>query len=84
MDDSPADAAEVMTEQRALAQLPVVLALFFEYAATLGLTVVRYTAPVGARSDYADRWGGDFMPSLSRYDGLLAVRLTPLGRLCIG
>ncbi|WP_113716585.1 hypothetical protein [Arthrobacter dokdonensis] len=61
-----------------------VLALFFEYAATLGLIDVRYTSPVGARGDYADRWGGDFLPSLSRYDGLLAVRLTPLGRLCTG
>ncbi len=69
MDDSPADAAEVMTEQRALAQLPVVLALFFEYAATLGLIDVRYTSPVGARSDYADRWGGDFMPSLADMTG---------------
>lgn len=61
-----------------------VLALFFEYAATLGLIDVRYTDPEGARSDYADRWGGDFLPFLSRYDGLLAMRLTPLGKLCIG
>lgn len=61
-----------------------VLALFFEYAATLGLIDVRYSSPVGARSDYEDRWGGDSLPFLSRYDGLLAVRLTPLGKLCVG
>ena len=60
-----------------------VLALFFEYAATLGLIDVRYTSPVGARSDFSDRWGGDLLPFLSRYDGLLAMRLTPLGELCI-
>jgi hypothetical protein len=60
-----------------------VLALFFEYAATLGLIDVRITSPEGARSDYDDRWGADMLPFLSRYDGLLAVRLTPLGKLCI-
>ncbi len=60
-----------------------VLVLFFEYAATLGLVDVRYVAPEGARSDYADRWGGDELDRLSRYDGLQELRLTRLGSLCL-
>ncbi len=60
-----------------------VLALLFEYAATLGLIDIRYTEPEGARSDFREHWGGDWLPFLSRYDGLLAVRLNPLGKYCL-
>jgi hypothetical protein len=60
------------------------LAVLFEYAATLGLIDVRYTDPVGARTDYRDNWGADYHDYLSRYDGLLAVRLNPLGAYALG
>jgi len=55
------------------------LAVLFEYAATLGLIDVLYADPDGARGDFRDNWGTDDLPYLSRYDGLRAVRLNPLG-----
>lgn len=60
------------------------LALLFEYAATLGLIDIEYTDPVGARTDYHDNWGADDLDYLSRYDGLLAIRLNPLGAYALG
>jgi hypothetical protein len=61
------------------------LAVVFEYAATLGLLDVGYTDPddarVGDLPDYMDYY---FQGPLSRYDGLLAVRLTPLGSYALG
>src|SRR4051794_16422499 len=45
-----------------------VLAVLFEYAATLGLLDVDYVAPAGARNDYHQQWGADDLPALSRYD----------------
>jgi len=56
-----------------------VLCLLFEYAATLGLIDVAYTGPRGARDDYRGLWGADRYDSLSRYDGLAAVRVNELG-----
>jgi hypothetical protein len=61
-----------------------VLAFLFEYAATLGLLDVAYVSPVGARNDFGDRWGTDEYSCLSRYDGLLFVRINPLGAWCLG
>ena len=55
------------------------LAVLFEYAATLGLLDVDYVLPAQARDDFRHMWGADWIDGLSRYDGLLAVRLTPLG-----
>ena len=60
------------------------LAVLFEYAATLGLLDVEYVRPEGARDDYHQQWSGDDLDALSRYDGLLAVRLTDLGRYASG
>ncbi|WP_432836750.1 helicase-associated domain-containing protein [Dactylosporangium sp. CA-092794] len=60
------------------------LAVLFEYAATLGLVDVEYTDPAGARTDYHANWGADYLDYLSRYDGLLAVRLNPLGAYALG
>ena len=60
------------------------LAVLFEYAATLGLIDIRFTDPSGARTDYHDNWGADDLERLSRYDGLLAVRLNPLGAYVLG
>lgn len=60
------------------------LAVLFEYAATLGLVDVRYINPVGARDDYRNLWGADWTETISRYDGLTAVRLNPLGAFALG
>lgn len=59
------------------------LCLLFEYAATLGLIDVAYTQPHHTRPDYGDIWGTDDLEFLSRYDGLLYFRLTPLGAYCL-
>jgi len=55
------------------------LCVLFEYAATVGLIDVAYTDPRGARDDYRVLWGADQLSCLSRYDGLLAVRVNELG-----
>ncbi len=55
------------------------LCVLFEYAATLGVIDVAYTDPAGARDDYRGLWGADRRSRLSRYDGLLAVRVNELG-----
>lgn len=60
-----------------------VLCLLFEYAATLGMVDVAYISPREARSDYCNNWGTDDLEFLSRYDGLLYFRLTPLGAYCL-
>ena len=60
------------------------LAVLFEYAATLGLLDVDYVLPAHARDDFRHIWGADWIDALSRYDGLLAVRLTPLGAYAAG
>lgn len=60
------------------------LAVLFEYAGTLGLVDLDYTDPVGARDDFRGNWGTDDLDYLSRYDGLLAVRLNPLGAYALG
>jgi hypothetical protein len=61
-----------------------ILAFLFEYAATLGLVDVAYIAPEGARRDFRDRWGTDDLCALSRYDGLMYLRLNALGAWCLG
>jgi Helicase conserved C-terminal domain len=60
------------------------LAVLFEYAGTLGLIDLDYIHPNGARDDFRDNWGGDFLDALSRYDGLQAIRLNPLGAYALG
>jgi hypothetical protein len=55
------------------------LCVLFEYAATAGLIDVAYADPRGARDDYRALWGADQYAYLSRYDGLLAVRVNELG-----
>ena len=58
--------------------------VLFEYAATLGLLDVAYVSPYDAPSDgWRDFWGADDLSFLSRYDGLMAFRLTPLGAFCL-
>lgn len=60
------------------------LAVLFEYAATLGLLDVAFIDPAGARRDFRENWGADELPYLSRYDGLVAVRLNDLGAYVLG
>jgi hypothetical protein len=60
------------------------LAVLFEYAATLGLIDVDFVHPAGARDDFRDNWGGEDLDALSRYDGLLAIRLNALGSYVLG
>jgi hypothetical protein len=60
-----------------------ILAVLFEYAATLGLVDVSYIVPQKARNDFRERWGTDDMTCLSRYDGLLYARINPLGAWCM-
>ena len=55
------------------------LCVLFEYAATLGVVDVAYTGPRGARGDHRELCGADGRDSLSRYDGLTAVRVSELG-----
>lgn len=55
------------------------LCVLFEYAATAGLIDVTYTEPCGARDDYRFLPGAGDLAFLSRYDGLLAVRVNELG-----
>jgi hypothetical protein len=61
-----------------------VMALLFEYAATLGLLDVAFLSPEGARGDYSDHWGTDDLSCLSRYDGLMYFRINTLGAWCLG
>jgi hypothetical protein len=58
--------------------------LLLEYAATLGLIDVALIPPAGARDDYHSMWGTDDLPYFSRYDGLMYLRVTPLGAYCLG
>lgn len=57
--------------------------LLFEYAATLGIIDVAYTDPSAMPRDFEDYWGTDDLSFFSRYDGLLAFRLTALGAYCL-
>jgi len=60
------------------------LAVLLEYAATLGLIDVALVPPAHARNDFGGLWGNDGAPFLSRYDGLMFLRINPLGAWCLG
>ena len=70
-------------EDQTMIKMRYVLAYLFEYAATLGIIDVAYIHPHGALSDYHSLWAwgtGDIITNfLSRYDGLLFIRLNSLG-----
>jgi len=57
--------------------------LLLEYAATLGMIDVALIPPSGARHDYGNLWGTDDLVYFSRYDGLIYLRVTPLGAYCL-
>jgi hypothetical protein len=60
------------------------LCVLFEYAATMGIVDVAYTGPAGVRDDYRGLWGAGDLAWLSRYDGLVAVRVNELGAASLG
>ncbi len=60
------------------------LCFLLEYVATLGIIDVAYIPPNGVRTNYHDQWGAEDIEFLSRYDGLLYVRLNTLGAYCLG
>jgi hypothetical protein len=59
-------------------------AFLFESLATLGLVDVAYVYPHYLWPELGDSWGIDELSFCSRYDGLLYVRLNPLGAYCLG
>ena len=64
---------------QAMVKTRYMLAFLFEYAATLGIIDVAYIHPGGALSDYPKwDWGMDDTTFLSRYDGLMYIRLNSL------
>ena len=63
-------------------QARYILAVLFEYCATLGLIDVAYISPFGARQDFGELWGTDDLDFLSRYDGLKFIRINNLGAFC--
>jgi hypothetical protein len=65
-------------------QFHFLLCFLFEYAAAVGIIDVAYTEPTEARNDFGDLWGTDDLEFLSRYDGLIYFRVTPLGAWCLG
>ncbi len=60
------------------------MAVLFEFAATLGLVDVAYCHPGDVEADFRQIWGTDDLVFLSRYDGLLYFRLNALGAWCLG
>ncbi len=64
-----------------------ILALLFEYAATLGLIDVAYFDPTDPESgvdDFRNMWGADDLTFLSRCDGLSHIRINTLGAFVLG
>lgn len=60
-----------------------IMALLWEYAATLGMVDIAHVPPENARDDYWENWGADDLDCLSRYDGLKYFRITALGAYCL-
>ncbi len=59
-------------------------ALFLESFATLGLVDVGFVYPHSLWPDLGDAWGIEDLSFCSRYDGLLYVRINPLGAYALG
>jgi hypothetical protein len=59
-------------------------AVLFEYTATLGMIEIAYTLPEETPHSFGDAYGLDEYEFLSRYDGLLGIRLTNLGAYALG
>ncbi len=59
-------------------------AFIMESLATLGLLDIAYCRPHDLWPEFGDSYGRDSHSFLGRYDGLLYVRLNPLGAWCLG
>lgn len=59
-------------------------AFLFESLATLGLIDVAYVYPHYLWPELGHSWGIDELGFCSRYDGLLYMKLNPLGAYCLG
>ncbi len=60
------------------------LVFLFEYAAALGILDISYVPPENARDDFRGNWGVDDLDYLSRYDGLIHIRVNHLGEYILG
>jgi len=58
--------------------------LMLETFATLGIVDVAYIPPHYLWPEFGDNWGAEDRALCGRYDGLLYVRLSPLGAYCLG
>ncbi|MEA2068786.1 MAG: hypothetical protein U9P12_06270, partial [Verrucomicrobiota bacterium] len=58
--------------------------LVCESLATLGLVDLLRREDSWYRPDLKESWGMDGLKELTRYDGIEHIRLTPLGRFCLG
>lgn len=58
--------------------------LLFESLATLGLVDIAFVYPHFLWPELGGGWGTDDMDFCGRYDGLLYVRMNPLGMYCLG
>lgn len=72
--------------EEGMIKLRYLLSFLFEYAATLGIIDVAYIHPHGALSDARKLWGWgmDGGTFLSRYDGLMYIRVNALGAFAMG
>jgi hypothetical protein len=59
-------------------------ALLWEYATTLGLLDIAYTWPDESVHDFGHFYGLDDHDYISRFDGFLGFRITPLGAYALG
>ena len=60
------------------------MAFLLEYAVTLGVIDAALIPPAGARCNYLKLWDTDDPVYLSRYDGLMYLRITALGAYFLG
>jgi hypothetical protein len=60
------------------------LVFLFEYAAALGILDIAYIHPTNARDDFRKNWGTDDVDYLSRYDGLMYMKVNSLGKYILG
>ena len=61
-----------------------ILCLLLEYAATAGLVDIATISPIDVPGDYGALWAAEDLDFLSRYDGLVAIRINALGAYCLG
>lgn len=57
--------------------------VLMEYIATLGLIDIAFVPPLYGPKNYANIFGAEHLPFLSRYDGLLYFRINKLGEFCL-